>query len=123
MYINPYFLMYPHIMVSYKIVINRNSKILTLYKNNQWFKSYPVAVGKKSTPTPVGNYKITTKAMNPGGPFGARWMQFKPHYGIHGTNDPSSIGKEISNGCVRMYNSDVIELYNLVPIGTHVSII
>lgn len=47
----------------------------------------------------------------------------KPHYGIHGTNKPSSIGKAVSNGCIRMYNKDVIELFNIVPIGTVVKIV
>jgi len=46
----------------------------------------------------------------------------RPHYGIHGTNDPSSIGKFVSHGCIRMYNSDVVGLSNLVPIGTQVTI-
>lgn len=43
-------------------------------------------------------------------------------YGIHGTNNPSSIGKAVSNGCIRTYNNNIIELYNLVPIGTPVGI-
>jgi lipoprotein-anchoring transpeptidase ErfK/SrfK len=60
---------------------------------------------------------------NPGGPFGVFWMGLsKPHYGIHGTNDPSSIGKMVSHGCIRMYNEDVIALSQLVSIGTRVTI-
>ncbi|QZY57554.1 L,D-transpeptidase [Crassaminicella profunda] len=110
--------------INYSITINTNSRILTLFRNGQWFKSYPVAIGKPSTPTPKGTFKIINKAVNPGGPFGVRWMGLsKPHYGIHGTNNPSSIGKAVSHGCIRMYNKDVIELYNLVPIGTSVKII
>lgn len=109
---------------SYSITINTSTRTLTLYRNGQWIKSYPVAIGKHSTPTPKGIFTIKNKIVNPGGPFGARWMGLsKPHYGIHGTNDPSSIGKAVTNGCVRMYNKDVIELYNLVPIGTIVKII
>lgn len=64
--------------------------------------------------------------MNPGGPFGTRWLGLSaPYgdYGIHGTNNPSSIGKSVSNGCIRMFNNDVIELSNLVPIGTSVTIV
>jgi lipoprotein-anchoring transpeptidase ErfK/SrfK len=73
--------------------------------------------------TPNGEFHIINKAINPGGPFGALWMGLsKPHYGIHGTNDPSSIGKMVSHGCIRMYNQDVIELSKLVNIGTHVTI-
>ncbi|CCF15163.1 putative L,D-transpeptidase YkuD domain protein [Brevibacillus laterosporus GI-9] len=46
----------------------------------------------------------------------------KPHYGIHGTNNPASIGKYVSHGCIRMYNRDVETLAKLVPIGTPVYI-
>lgn len=89
-------------------------------------KTYPVAVGKPSTPTPIGNWTITEKAVNPGGPFGARWMRLSVPwggYGIHGTNNPKSIGKAVSHGCIRMYNEDVIEIYPLTPIGTPVNIV
>jgi lipoprotein-anchoring transpeptidase ErfK/SrfK len=112
--------------VVYKIKINTASHTLTLYRNNQVYKTYKVAVGKTSTPTPKGTFKIINKAVNPGGPFGARWMGLNaPYgdYGIHGTNNPSSIGKNISNGCIRMYNTSVIELFNLVSIGTVVQIV
>lgn len=112
--------------VSYRITINVNKRSLTLFRDNKVFKTYKVAVGKPSTPTPKGTFKIVNKAVNPGGPFGAKWMGLNApngDYGIHGTNDPSSIGKAISNGCIRMYNKDVIEVFNLVPIGTVVKII
>jgi hypothetical protein len=64
--------------------------------------------------------------MNPGGPFGTRWMKLNVPwggYGIHGTDNPSSIGTAASHGCVRMYNEDVNELYDIVPLGTPVQII
>lgn len=109
---------------TYSITIHTTARTLTLYRNGQRMKSYPIAVGKPSTPTPKGTFKIVNKAVNPGGPFGARWLGLsKPHIGIHGTNNPLSIGKAVSNGCIRMYNKDVIELYHLVPIGTTVKII
>ena len=73
--------------------------------------------------TPTGNYIIINKAPNPGGPFGTMWMSIsKIHYGIHGTNDPSSIGKYVSKGCIRMHNRDVEELAKTIPIGTSVTI-
>ncbi|CAH2212182.1 L,D-transpeptidase [Tepidibacter aestuarii] len=109
---------------NYKINVNTAQRRLTLYQDGKWFKSYLIAVGKPSTPTPKGTFTIVNKAINPGGPFGVRWLGLsKPHYGIHGTNNPSSIGKAVSNGCIRMYNKDVLELSNLVPIGTVVEII
>jgi lipoprotein-anchoring transpeptidase ErfK/SrfK len=61
--------------------------------------------------------------MNPGGAFGARWMRFYNGYGIHGTNNPASIGKAVSNGCVRMFNRDVIQVYSKVDYGTPVRIV
>lgn len=119
MYFYPYFA-----RPAYKILINTVARTLTLYENGKIYKVYPVAVGKPSTPTPKGNFTIANKAVNPGGPFGVRWLGLSiSGYGIHGTNDPSSIGKAVSHGCVRLHNANVIELYNLVPIGTPVNIV
>ncbi|MCY6484181.1 L,D-transpeptidase [Clostridium aestuarii] len=108
----------------YKILVNTKIFTLTLYQNNRILKTYPVAVGKPSTPTPKGIFRIINRAVNPGGPFGVRWLGLSiKGYGIHGTNNPGSIGKAVSNGCIRMYNKDVLELANTVPIGTIVKII
>ena len=86
-------------------------------------KIYPIAVGKMVTATPMGTYRIINKQSNPGGPFGIFWMGLsKRHYGIHGTNNPSSIGKSVSHGCIRMFNNDVLELSSMVPVGTTVHI-
>lgn len=112
--------------VVYRITINTRTHTLTLFRDNNVFRTYPVAVGKSSTPTPRGAFRIINRVVNPGGPFGVRWLGLNvPNgdYGIHGTNNPSSIGKNISNGCIRMYNNNVIELSNLVSIGTVVNII
>lgn len=96
---------------------------LRLYDASKLLKTYPIAVGKMLTPTPGGNYKIINKQPNPGGPFGVLWMGLsKPHYGIHGTNNPSSIGKNVSKGCIRMHNKDVLDLSSRVGIGTNVFI-
>nr|WP_295969763.1 L,D-transpeptidase family protein [uncultured Bacillus sp.] len=107
----------------YRIDISTIKRLLRLYKNDVLQKTYPIAVGKILHVTPVGDYIIINKAPNPGGPFGTMWMSLsKEHYGIHGTNDPSSIGKAVSRGCIRMYNENVEELSRIVPIGTRVSI-
>jgi lipoprotein-anchoring transpeptidase ErfK/SrfK len=108
----------------YSIVIRRNSYTLSLLRDGTLIKQYPIAIGKPSTPTPTGTFKIINKAVNPGGPFGARWLGLnKKGYGIHGTNNASSIGKAVSNGCIRMHNNNVIELFKIVPIGTQVTIL
>lgn len=110
--------------LQYTILISTKNRKLILYKYKKIYKIYPVAIGKPSTPTPKGNFRIINKAFNPGGPFGAAWLGLSiPKYGIHGTNNPSSIGKAVSNGCIRLYNYNIIELYNIVPIGTPVKII
>lgn len=107
------------------IEINTSQRILGLRLDSALYQVYPVAVGKPSTPTPPGNWRIRTKMKNPGGALGTRWMGLDVpwgNYGIHGTNNPSSIGHAVSNGCVRMYNHDVEEVFDLVDIGTPVRI-
>ncbi|GGA23427.1 L,D-transpeptidase [Psychrobacillus lasiicapitis] len=105
------------------IDVSVKKRQLKLYNASVLLKTYPIAVGKILTPTPTGNYIIINKEVDPGGPFGALWMSLsKPHYGIHGTNDPSSIGKEVSHGCIRMHNKDVLELSSMVPTSTNVYI-
>lgn len=107
----------------YWIDVSTKTHRLRLYRNNKLVKTYPVAIGKMLTPTPTGTYTIVNKQLHPGGPFGALWMGLsKPHYGIHGTNNPSSIGKNVSHGCIRMHNHDVLELSSKVSIGTRVVI-
>lgn len=109
--------------IPYSIQISISNKRLTLNRNGQVMKEYPIAVGKIVSSTPVGDFVIVNREPNPGGPFGAMWLSLsKIHYGIHGTNNPSSIGKAVSQGCIRMYNSDVLELASLVPNGTNVMI-
>lgn len=110
----------------YQITISVDQKILNLRQNGALVRSWPVAVGKPETPTPLGDWTIVEKDMNPGGPFGTRWMRLScpwGGYGIHGTNNPGSIGKAASHGCVRMQNQDVNALYDLVDLGTPVKII
>ena len=105
------------------LTVSLNQKILTLYKEGIFITAYPVSAGKPSTPTPVGTFTVINKQVNPGGPYGTRWMGLsEKSYGIHGTNQPMSIGFPASNGCVRMYNEDVEELFNLVPVKAVVRI-
>lgn len=109
--------------MAYSIIVSLNKRQLHLLQDNKVIKTYKVGIGKIVTATPVGTFKIINKAPNPGGPFGVMWMGLnKPHYGIHGTNDPQSIGWLVSKGCIRMYNKDVLELSKIVPIGTPVII-
>jgi L,D-transpeptidase ErfK/SrfK len=109
--------------IPYSIQVSTHNKTLTLMRNQTPVKTYPIAVGKILNQTPIGDFVVINKAPNPGGPFGTMWMSLsKKHYGIHGTNDPSSIGKAVSKGCIRMHNADVEELARTIPIGTRVFI-
>ena len=121
-----------------KILINAASRILTIYDGDVRLRLYPVGLGKVSTPTPTGYYQILTKEIDPpwidpsnpeyevpsgaSNPLGYRWMQIQGNYGIHGTNRPDSIGYYVSNGCIRMKEADVEDLFDIVGIGTPVEI-
>ncbi|GAW91649.1 L,D-transpeptidase family protein [Calderihabitans maritimus] len=108
------------------LLVNLAQRRLYFCRHGQLVKSYPVAIGKPQTPTPTGKYTITRKIINPGGILGTRWLELSiPNgpYGIHGTPHPWTIGTAASNGCIRMYNKDIEELFPLVKIGTPVTII
>lgn len=99
---------------------------LTLVLNGVKVKQYPVALGKRKTPSPVGEWKVINKYENWGKGFGTRWIGLNVPwgiYGIHGTNRPGSIGSDASHGCIRMFNRHVEELYKLIPLGTRVYIL
>lgn len=106
-----------------KITIVKASRLLTILDEDTPIYQYPIAIGKPSTPTPVGNYVIATKISNPGGILGSRWLGLNyDAYGIHGTNKPWLIGQMVSNGCIRMHNDNVEMLFSLVILGTPVFI-
>jgi lipoprotein-anchoring transpeptidase ErfK/SrfK len=105
------------------ILITTSSRQLTLFNGNAPVHQYPVGIGKSTTPTPLGDYAIALKLMNPGGMLGTRWLGLNyDSYGIHGTNQPWLIGNMVSHGCIRMHNSSVEELFTLVRVGTPVYI-
>lgn len=106
--------------------VNTYTRTLTVYVDGRKYKTFPVAVGKAKTRTPVGEWAIIRKSSGWGGGFGTRWMELNVPwgiYGIHGTNKPYSIGRAASAGCIRMHNRDVEKLYRWVKIGTRVKVI
>jgi lipoprotein-anchoring transpeptidase ErfK/SrfK len=110
-------------MPHYRIIVDLSDRKLYLLDGAAVVREFPVGIGKMATQTPKGEFTIVNKEPNPGGPFGVMWMGLsKPHYGIHGTNNPASIGRVVSHGCIRMYNADVLALSKLLPIGTRVTI-
>ena len=120
-----------------EIVVSLEDRKLALIENGEVKKTYTVAVGKPSTPSPEGTFTIQRRVANPiyhhdgktvlpgpGNPVGSRWMGLsKPGYGIHGTNQPKSIGKAASHGCIRMAKADLEEFYTLVAVGDTVRLI
>jgi lipoprotein-anchoring transpeptidase ErfK/SrfK len=127
------------------IVINRALNTLTLYDGARFVRSFRVATGQAVYPTPKGIFDIVVKWVNPwwypptqdawarglqpvppgpGNPLGTRWMGLSaPGIGIHGTDEPSSIGYSASHGCIRMEVPDAEWLFDRVDIGTPVDII
>jgi hypothetical protein len=119
------------------IVVSLVDRKLALVEGGQVKKVYVVAVGKPSTPSPVGTFTIERRVANPtyhhdgktippgpGNPVGTRWMGLSIRgYGIHGTNEPRSIGKAASHGCIRMAKADLEELYELVAQGDTVEMV
>lgn len=106
------------------IVIELTQRQLFFYEDDKLRYQFPIAIGKQQTPTPVGNWHIINKKIIPDpGPFGSRWMGLnRPGYGIHGTNQPHAIGSAASQGCIRMNNGHIEQLFEVVPIGTPVII-
>lgn len=121
----------------FSVLVDKSQNLLILKSDEEVIKTYVVSTGKNNS-TPLGNFKITTKLINPtwfkagaviapGSPdnaLGARWLGFDlSGYGIHGTIDPQSLGKQVTEGCVRMSNSDVEQLYIIIPVSTEVTVV
>lgn len=111
--------------VTYKILVDVENSQMFVFKNDELIKEYKCSGGKASTPSPIGTWTIISKGKWGEG-FGGNWMGFNVpwgKFGIHGNEDTSSVGWPSSHGCIRMYNKDVAELYNMIPVGTKVTIV
>jgi len=118
------------------VLVSIPDRKLALIENGKVVRIYRVAVGKISTPSPAGEFKIVNRVTHPtyyhkgqviaaskGNPVGTRWMGLSAKgYGIHGTNQPNSIGKAASTGCIRVGKKDLEELFALVDVGDAVEI-
>jgi len=107
--------------------------------------TYPVTVGEEETQTPIGTFRVVDKEIDPewnippklqykytkkiipagdDNPIGKYWLGLSARgYGIHGTDNPWSVGRILSNGCIRLYPEDIEKLYPEVPKGTVVEIL
>lgn len=120
------------------VLVSISRHELIVHQDGSFVKSYKVGLGKDGS-TPLGTFKVQNKEKNPTyygppgigvikaddpqNPLGERWIDIGDSYGIHGTIDPDSIGKNESRGCVRMLNSDVEEVYDFLIIGSEVRIV
>ncbi len=98
---------------------------LTVFRNGHPEIVIPIAAGKPTTPTPIGNWRVITKYKDWGGGFGTRWLGLNVPwgiYGIHGTNKPHLVGQSVSAGCIRTKNENVERIYPHIPLGTRVVI-
>ena len=119
-----------------RLIISIPDRKIVLIEDGRVTKVYPVAVGKPSTPSPAGTFQIVSRIPHPtwygqgqivppgpANPLGTRWIGLSQRgYGIHGTNNQSSVGKAASHGCIRMRRADVEELFQMVAIGDTVEL-
>jgi len=119
-----------------QIIVSVPDCKLAVVENGSVKKVYSVAVGKQTTPSPTGKFKVVNRLENPtyyhkgvvlgpgaSNPLGNRWIGLdQKGYGIHGTNAPKSIGKAASHGCIRMAKKDLEELFTQVRPGDEVEI-
>ena len=122
-------------------VVQKSKFRMMVFYNNNFVREYPVGIGQYDR-TPTGTFVIDTKTTEPTwyGPegvfpfghakniLGTRWLGFKETtafhgYGIHGCKDPSTIGKAVSNGCIRMHNKDVEDVFKMLRRGDKVMIV
>lgn len=120
------------------VVVNKRTNELALIDDNRVQTVVSIGSGRTKELTPEGLFTITVKAKDPyyrkknisGGdpanPLGSRWIGFDAKgtdgriYGIHGTNQPASVGKYVSQGCIRTQNEVIQSLYPLIPLGTKI---
>jgi len=116
--------------------VDLSNFVLTIHCHGFYVKRFPIGIGKDGS-TPTGRFTVLERVPNPqytdpngrviagddpANPLGEYWLDLGDSYGIHGTIEPDSIGKDASRGCIRMHNSDVAQIYNLLVRGSEVSI-
>ena len=121
---------------SRRVLVSIPDRKLAVLEDGKVIRTFPVAVGASSSPSPTGEFQIVSRIAHPtyyhpgvvippgsDNPIGPRWVGLnKKGYGIHGTNEPRSIGKAASHGCIRMRNHDVEQFFRMVRVGDTVEI-
>jgi lipoprotein-anchoring transpeptidase ErfK/SrfK len=121
---------------SRRIVVSIPDCKLAVLEGDRVVRIFPAAVGRSNSPSPQGRFRIVSQIEDPtwywkgrivppgkANPLGTRWIGLdRKGYGIHGTNQPASIGQKVSHGCIRLRNRDVEELFDMVSIGDRVDL-
>jgi lipoprotein-anchoring transpeptidase ErfK/SrfK len=122
----------------YRVRIELSGHRITVWRGAQVVDQEPIGVGRGNTPTPGGDYYITEllEQPNPNGPYGPYAYGLSGYsevlktfagadgvIGLHGTNDPSGLGHDVSHGCIRMSNAGITKLAHMLPLGTPVTIV
>ena len=119
-----------------RVVVSIPDHKLAVVESGHIVKIFSTATGAARTPSPTGSYQIVQRVTDPAwytkgrvvpagksNPLGTRWLGLSAKgYGIHGTNNPGSIGHNASHGCIRMRNRDVEELFEMVSVGDAVEL-
>ena len=119
----------------FSAIVDLSDYELTVHCHGYYVYKFPVGIGKDGA-TPTGTFAVQDKVVNPpyngpegaiaaddpANPIGERWISLGNGYGIHGTIDPDSIGKNMSRGCIRMQNKDVEVVYDLLTVGSEIVI-
>ena len=114
-----------------RLVVSIPDRKLAVVENNHVVEVFAVSVGAPNSPSPTGTFTIVNRVANPTyyhpgkviapgprNPIGTRWIGLNQKgYGIHGTDQPSSIGYAKSHGCIRLRNADVERLFERVRPG------
>ncbi len=121
---------------NFRILVELNAHTITVWKGDEVILQEPIGVGKAATGTPGGIF-YTTELLQPVGqpqygPFAYGLSGYSEVFnqfaggpgqlGIHGTNDPSGLGRDVSNGCIRMSNEGITRLAETLPVGVPVEI-
>jgi hypothetical protein len=123
-------------VTTYRVEVDTRAFELTLFDGDDVVFTAPVGIGKGKTPTPKGKFYLASllKPPDPDTVYGTYAYGLSGYsetlkdwkdggiVGIHGTNDPSSIGRRVSHGCIRLHNRDIERLVELLPLGTPVLI-
>lgn len=119
-----------------QVVVSLPDRKLAVLEEGKVIRIFAVAVGADVSPSPGGEFQIAHRLQNPtyyhpgvvippgkDNPLGPRWVGLNQKgFGIHGTNQPWSIGKPASHGCIRMLNRDVVQFFEMVRVGDTVEI-